>query len=240
VSADFPGHARDAVESAHGGVGIFLQGCAGSVNPRHGAPGDSLGQQLAADVGAAISCSAIAVAPTMVVHRGAAELPLDETVNEATLATYRALDGPEDSVDAARARWAWRVSQQRDADTLPTKVVTQLLSVRLGTGMNMVRLIGMSHEPVSEYAALVRALYAGPPTAALGYTGACSCYIPMSSDVLDIEPRRDPARLHDQMALQYAGGGAQMWYGQPSTFTPEVESVFLTALSELEGSESIA
>jgi hypothetical protein len=36
VSSDFPGAARDVVERSLGGLALYLQGCAGNINPRAG------------------------------------------------------------------------------------------------------------------------------------------------------------------------------------------------------------
>lgn len=69
LSADFPGPARKLVEEKVGGVGIFLQGCGGNVNPQVGIGYEKDCSESVYRVGTALGAEVVRVALGLNTHR---------------------------------------------------------------------------------------------------------------------------------------------------------------------------
>ena len=214
VSADFPGIAREVVESAAGGTALFFQGYAGTVNP----VGEDMlvtGNQLAQDAIQLLAGPRKPIAGSIQANLLDFQLPFQP------LPTGMLEQAQNQETDPNLQRWANSIaSLGSDApETLPV----QLQAFRIGAPPNAWLIAASSHEVVTEFASPVRSILPGIPTSLLGYTNFCLSYIPTRS-ILN-EPGHQPFPF----SLNYEGASSFSWYGQPAPLSSQVDELFLQA-----------
>jgi hypothetical protein len=212
-SGDYPGFAQLALEKTHpGAVALFWAGCGGDQNPlprRMVALAEEYGRQLADGV------EAVLRAPMQPI-RGKltpayAEIPLPF----ADLPTRDQLLKDAASADrhvAARARLLLK-KLERDgslAGTYPYPVQAW----QLGDGPTLVALGG---EVVVDYALRLKKELGADRTWVMGYANDVMAYIPS---------------LRVLKEGGYEGGGAMLYYGQPTVWSPRVEEMIVAAVHE--------
>ena len=209
---DYAGFAQIHVESAcPGAIAMFWQGCAGDQTPWPRAGADivkteAVGRQLADAVGKVLSDSStpmMQLSGRLVTRY--AEIPL-------------ALDLPperDELVKRSRSKnrfeawWAKRLMEKIDSGTEPLRSYPYPVQFwRLGSQVTFVMLGG---EVVVDYAVRLKRELTGQVWVA-GYTNDVMAYIPS---------RRV---LHEG---GYEGAQAMMYYGFPSTWSPEVEEAIV-------------
>ncbi|MEU8360129.1 neutral/alkaline non-lysosomal ceramidase N-terminal domain-containing protein [Nonomuraea sp. NPDC048882] len=221
VTADWPGYARRHVESAIGGVALFLQGCCGQLNTGHAAvdslrpgagpmPGRTFeaARENGALVGQAVlDAGTRAVTGPVSVAAAPVALPVGEPL---TADELRRLAGEPGGI------WAgWARAQLRDPG--PGAVEVQV-AVHRWAGVPLVFLPG---EPFVEFALELRAAAGDPGLLVAGYTGGVPGYLPYPES-------------------HYAAGGyeieeAHRAYGLRAAFTPEAGRLVMAAARELLG-----
>jgi neutral ceramidase len=212
-SGDYPGFAQIELEKSHpGAVALFWAGCAADQNPvprRKVELAEEYGRRLAKSVDAALSGKLNAVQGRLAtayeeITLPLARLPSREEIEKHAQSTNR--------YEAARAKLllARLKREGKLSDTYPYPVQAW----RIGPELLFVTLGG---EVVVDYSLRLKSELGGA-TFVAGYANDVMAYIP-SRRVL-----REGG---------YEGGGAMVYYGLPTTWSPEVEEKIVTAVHKL-------
>ncbi|MFC5824239.1 hypothetical protein, partial [Nonomuraea insulae] len=220
LTADWPGYARRHLESAIGGVAMFLQGCCGQLNTGHTAVDSLRGTEprpgrtfeAAGRIGTQVGRAALAAATDpatgpVSVAATRVELPLGDPLTPDEL---RAL------ADEAGGMWVgWALAQL--ADTGPATIEVQVAVHRWGG----VPLVFLPCEPFAEFAVELRAALGDPGLLVAGYTGGVPGYLPY------------PETHYD--AGGYEIHEAHRAYGLRAAFTPDAARLVMAAAKSLAG-----
>jgi hypothetical protein len=208
VSPDFPGEARNLVESVFGGIAIFLQGTGGTVNPSAAGNeliADQVGQMLGGAVVQVLEGGQMApLSGSITTRKTTIDVPLQGAPTSQEL--QDASNSPDDYV----RRWASHISGQLADGTLPTAVAADLQSVRIGAGPSGWRVVALSHEIVTEFSPELRQLWPADRLTLLGYAGAVDCYFPTQ------EMLAQPPGCRLPTCGDYEGSASFLFYGLPS------------------------
>ncbi len=205
-SGDYPGYAQIDLEQEHPGcVALFFAGCGADQNPL---PRDTVelarhyGQRLATAVDSVLLTSHMhAVAGTLRTTYAEIDLPLD------TLPTREAIElnsKSENRYEGARATML--LEQIDDGVPLSQTYPYPVSAWSIGDDLQFVTLGG---EVVVDYAIRLKSELAGTRTWVAGYANDVMAYIP-SRRVLG--------------EGGYEGGGATVYYGLPTVWSPEIEN----------------
>ena len=213
-SSDYPGFAQSDIEARHPGcTAVFFAGCGADQNPiprRKVEQAKQYGAGLAAAVDAVLSRSLTPIAGTLEVQ--STQIPL-------ALAHVPSRDEAEtdaqskDKYVAARAKYFLRLLDA--GKPIPATYDYPIQVWQLGDDLTLVTLGG---EVVVDYALRLKQELGRERTWVAGYTNDVMAYIPS---------RRVLAEGG------YEGGGAMVYYGLPSPWTPAVEEDIVRAVHRL-------
>jgi hypothetical protein len=213
-SGDYAGFAQIDLEAAHPDcVALFWAGCGADQNPlprREVALAKEYGKQLAHAVGEVLAGELAPIAPKLIARYREIALPFDTLPMREQI---EADTGSSNKYTAARARLL--LDQiVRDGKLSPTYPYP--VSVwQLGDDVQFAQLGG---EVVVDYALRLKSELRGKRTWVAGY----------SHDVMAYIPSRRVLREGG-----YEGGGAMVYYGLPTAWSPEVENSIVEAVHEL-------
>ena len=192
VSADYVGAARTVLRRALGIPALFLQGCAGNINPRQRGTftiAQQVGTALAASVLSAITHATPLDDETMDSAMAAVKLPLQSPPEPRWLRQWHReqLARARDAEKAGRrgearwrrceAEWATKVLRALQDDALPTHEPITLQVLRLGN----LAFAAMACEPFIEIGLTLRQQSPFGFTIPLGYTNGCIGYLPTAA-----------------------------------------------------------
>lgn len=213
ISANFVGTARRIIEERMGAHAMFLQGCAGDTNP--------ISQDYRA-TGMALAQDVIrAVEGRMAPLSGKIICGLDSIGFDIEIPTQReierfARENENRSMDIEaekNVRWArWMLKRYAEGD-IPESSAIYLQTVRIGDW----QIVGMSDEPVCEFAFAVRRLYPKLQTTVLGYCNEVSRYLP--------GPEHIANETYEALSSYY-------WYGQPAAAPAGIMDLVLEKLKK--------
>ena len=225
ISADFPGFARTQIEAQFGGVGLFLQGYAGTCNPKDVAGNDaSLGQTLAADVIGLLQGPMDDLSGRIDAWLMQIDLPLQH-LDRAILPGWMSWAQANPHTVAGLLVGRWAAYMQSLGDNIPGSLPTPFQAMRIGTSPGECYIVASGHEPATDFGPRVRALWRYPRVTLAGYSNSQLSYIPSTQVLLNPDDRAvfpDASRM-----TNYEGGDAFLWYGQPGLLTTDVDNVFL-------------
>jgi hypothetical protein len=212
-SGDYPGFAQADLERAHpGAVALFWAGCGGDQNPlprRTVALAEAYGRQLADAV------EAVLAAPMTPVRGGLVESYTEIDLPLAPLPTRERLVQDTQSPDRYVARRARLLLEKlgREGKLRPSYPYP-VQAWQLGKDLTLVALGG---EVVVDYALRLKKELGPGNTWVAGYSNDVMAYIPS---------------LRVLKEGGYEGGGAMVYYGLPTVWSPRVEEVILAAVHE--------
>ncbi len=192
VSADYVGVARTVLRRALGIPALFLQGCAGNINPRQRgtfAIAEKLGRELAGSVLIALGSAAPMDDDRLDGATAIIKLPLQSPPDAHTLRRWRQehLARAREAEKAGRrgearwrhceAEWAEKVLKAIRAKTLPAYEPIALQVLRLGD----VAFAAMASETFAEIGLALRQQSSFATTIPLGYTNGCIGYLPTAA-----------------------------------------------------------
>ncbi len=208
-SGDYAGFAQaDLEEQLPGCQAMFWAGCGGDQNPiprRAVELAQQYGQRLAAAVRSTINGQLPSIDATLKTEFKLVPVPFGELPTREQLENDRQSDNPYTS---ARAQ-AW-LQRLNAGDSLPATYDYPIASWRLGDSVDWVALGG---EVVVDYALSIKAL----PTAK-----RATWVTAYANDVMAYIPSR---RVLAEGG--YEGGGAMVYYGQPTIWAPEIEQLIM-------------
>jgi hypothetical protein len=232
ITPDYPGPTRDAVESSLGGVAVFLQGFAGSVNPQGSLTTSQVANSVASAVVGAAKAPQGALTGSWTTKYVDVALSLDPLPSSQQLqaASNYAAQNPNDMTARAIGKWSSYVGGEMSSNSAPTSITQRMSYIRLGTGPSAWGLLAVGHEVVSEYALLLRQALAGKQLTMIGYADAVSTYVP-NQEMLAAgsTPTFPVGDLGD-----YEGGSSFLWYGWPARLRQDVEDRMFVAASSLD------
>ena len=205
-SGDYPGYAQMELEQTHPGcVALFFAGCGADQNPLPRGPvelAQHYGQRLATAVDEVLLTSQMRpIAGELRTTYAEIDLPL------ATLPTREQIELNTKSDNRYEVARAKMLLEQIDGGTPLSQTYPYPVSAwSLGDDLQFVTLGG---EVVVDYAIRLKSELAGTATWVAGYANDVMAYIPS---------RRVLAEGG------YEGGGAMVYYGLPSLWSPEIEN----------------
>lgn len=212
-SGDYPGFAQAALEESHpGATALFWAGCGGDQNPvprREPSLCRQHGQKLAEAVERVLAGVMRPVEGKLATSYREIELPF------ARLPSREELQQQVGSANKYEAARAAALLAEIDAGRLLKPTYPYPVQVwRLGGD---VKLIALGGEVVVDYALRLKAELGRETTWVAGYTNDVMAYIPS---------RRVLAEGG------YEGGGAMVYYGLPTTWSPEIEELIVRQVHE--------
>jgi hypothetical protein len=216
-SGDYPGFFQLALEKAHpDAVALFWAGCGGDINPlprRSVALAEQYGQELADSVEAVLKKPLTAIPA----DRGAlatayveidlpfAELPTREQIVKNAASSNR--------YEANRAKFLLRELEKNGS--LPSTYPYPVQAWQLGPDLTWLALGG---EVVVDYSLRLKKELGPGKTWVTAYANDVMAYIP------SLRVLREGG---------YEGGGAMVYYGQPTVWSPKVEEKIVDAVHEM-------
>ncbi len=200
ISANWPGTAREAIEKALPDVkSIYLQGCAGDINPLS-QDYKVTGREVANRVIDAVNAEMTPVRGKIRVKCGTVEVPVKVMSEEEVRTFMKTNMHRTGDIEAQKnVRWAEYMLELYRNGNVPHTLPVHFQIFDIGDW----RIVGLSREPVTEYALKIRALWPRKRVTVLGYTGDVSSYL--TSDV-------------HLRAGNYESLDSFFWYASPSHF----------------------
>jgi hypothetical protein len=214
ISPNFPGFARNAIERrAPVKQALFLQGCAGDVNPLTDNAAVT-GYQLADDV---LSIPA----DRFTQLSGGISFALDSVMipvnvwSRSRIEQFKADHSghPGNVEDEKNVRWAEMMLDCYDRNAVPRYLPVYVQTINIGQW----KLVGLSREAVSAYALAIRRLWADRFVSVTGYTNAVPGYLP------------NAAHIRNQT---YEGYNSFFWNAQPALFPENVFDTIMKAIKQ--------
>ena len=201
ANANFPGHARTTIES-NGGfqTGIFLQGCAGDINPSidHFR---AAGEQLAEEVMHALNKTLSPIHGDISFYLDTISVPVTPWSRE-QLEEYlkNAEKDPTNGIARRDVRWAKLMLEHYDKNgTPPTDMPIYVQTLNIGDW----KLVGLSREVTTEYGIAIKNLWPDRKVSVAAYSNDIPSYLATDPHI---------------KAKDYEGYGSFFWYGQPNNY----------------------
>ncbi len=205
---DYPGFAQAALEHDHPqAVALFFAGCAGDQNPiprRDLKLAEQYGRELADAVNRVLAASPTPIHGHLLTSYQEIELPFAEVPSREQLQSSAQA---KDRYEQARARLLLESLQSRE--TLPATYPYPIEIWKLGTGPDFIMLGG---EVVVDYSLRIKQQLGGGSVWVAAYANDVMAYIPSR-------------RVWSEGG--YEGGGAMVYYGQPSRWSDTVEELIV-------------
>ncbi len=206
ASPNFPGYSREILERTGIHNTLFLQGCAGDINPLK--PFRTSGIDLAADVLRVLAKEMKPVKGNITHYIDSIGIPVHPWDREkiSSLRQQRIKDvrqdipgGCESILSSREVRWADIMLRHYEKGTMPEEMPIYIQTFNIGDW----KLIGLSREATTEFGIAVRNLWPGQKVSVTGYTNDVASY-------LSTDPHIE--------AVDYEGYLSFFSYGQPSPF----------------------
>lgn len=214
LSPNFPGIARWRLEEMLNLSGaMFLQGCAGDVNPVEADPVKT-GVCLADDVMKALEKGNKEILQGEIKYEMDSVLFPANVWNKEQIERFRAENSlyPNDVEAAKNVRWADMMLNYYATNTVPQYLPVYIQILHIGQW----KIIGLSREAVSEYSFSIKQLWPDSIVSVLGYTNDVSSYLPNA--------------VHIERGT-YEGYGSFFWNAQPAFFPKDVLNVILKKIN---------
>lgn len=212
ISSNFPGFARRMVEDKAGlQQAMFIQGCAGDINPVTDNPVES-GNQLAKDILNVVNKQLTPLTGEISYALDSVLLPANVWSKEQIRRFKADNSNREGDVEAEKnVRWADMMLSFYEKGTLPKYLPVYIHTINIGRW----KLVGLSREAVTEYGLAIRKLWPDRLVSVAGYTNAVPSYLPTAVHI----------RNHT-----YEGYGSFFWNAQPALFPENTFDVILDAI----------
>lgn len=203
-SGDYPGYAQMEIEERHPGcIAMFWAGCGADQNPlprRSVELAEHYGRQLANVVDSVVLTSAMKnVDGKLLAEYQEIDLPLGE------LPTKDQLTEDAESANRFVASRARMLLKNLKAEPLSQTYPYPISTWKIG---NEIQFVTLGGEVVVDYAIRLKSEHHGIKTWVAGYTNDVMAYIPSRRVLLE---------------GGYEGGGAMVYYGLPTVWSPRVE-----------------
>lgn len=203
ISPNFPGVARKIVEAAGIKNALFIQGCAGDINPVHDDHWKS-GEILAADVQKALSGQLTEIQGELSWSWDSVLIPIKPWDKEKIKNFKEENWGQPGNLEAEKnVRWADLMLKRYKENRMPADMPIYVQTLRIGNW----KLVGLSREAVTEYGIAIRNLWPDQLVSVAAYCNDVPSYLPTDPHI---------------RAADYEGYGSFFWYGQPACFPEHI------------------
>lgn len=234
ISANFPGTARDIIRGKLGISAIFIQGCAGDINPRSLSHLET-GKELAGDVFKVMNEKMTKLTGGISYAFDTINIPVQLTIPAALDSNGFLLDSmhpkpwgteaikgfqkdnaPNIGNLSARRNvfWAGLMLHMIQEGTVPKKFPEYIQTIDIGNW----KLVGLSREAVNEYGPAIRNIWPGQLVSVAGYCNDVGSYL--------------PNKWHIAHHL-YEGYDSFFWYGQPGVPSLNVFDIVIDGIKSL-------
>lgn len=212
ISPNFPGFARRMLEDKVDlRQAIFIQGCAGDINPVVSDPIET-GHQLAGDVMKVLDSQMAPLSGDISYALDSVLLPANVWSKEQIIRFKAENSNREGDVEAEKnVRWADMMLSHYARNTVPKFMPVYIQTINIGNW----KLVGLSREAVTEYSLAIRKLWPDQWVSVAGYTNDVPSYLPTAVHI----------RNHT-----YEGYGSFFWNAQPAIFPENVFDVVLKTI----------
>ncbi len=212
ISGNFPAIAKDLLQATLGTENaMFLQGCAGDVNPLDQTPENT----AAVLAGSVMDC----IKDKMQTVDGEISYALDSVLFETTpwnmkdLKAFREESAKhlDDLGEARNYRWADIQIKRLESKTMPKYMPVYVQTLNIGDW----KIVALSREAVGRYGLAIRNIWPGSNVTVLGYSNDVSSYLPSIEHI---------------KAGTYEGNDSFLWYSQPNVFPENVLDVITSEI----------
>ncbi len=204
ISANYPGVTRKLIE-VHNSIGhaVFLQACAGDINPRVADHGRT-GADLARDVEEVIGKEMEKISGDISFALDTINIPIKTFSKEKVEQFKLENSNKEGDVGAEKnVRWANLMLAYYQQGSVPTTIPVYVQTLNIGDW----KLVGLSREVVTAYSFAIKQLWPDQKVSVVGYTNDLPSYLPAESHI-----RR----------ATYEGYDSFFWNAQPGLFPENV------------------
>ncbi|MGI9169369.1 MAG: hypothetical protein ACR2FH_04235 [Caulobacteraceae bacterium] len=208
VSADFPGFARSYIEAEFGGVGLFLQGYAGTCVPINGLTDESIGRTLASSVGGILREGMEDLSGTIGAWLTEIFLPiqyLDPATLPGVAANAPSYGTAVSDLGPLLTRWVARM--QALGGRIPASLPTPMQAIQIGAPPSACHIVASGHEVTTDFAPRARALWPFPRVTVIGYSNAQLAYLTSAAVILHADDRAN----FPYARANYEAGTACLW-----------------------------
>lgn len=195
LSANFPGVTRQLIRKKTGANSVFIQGCAGDINPRS-SNHVKTGTELAEDVFKIINKSMTKITGDISFTLDSIHIPITPWSIEKIQRFKEANENNNDPDAIKNVRWADLMLRRYRDEAILDYLPEYIQCINIGNW----RLVGLSREVVNEYGPAIRKLWPGKIVSVAGYCNDVSSYLPKEWHVV---------------TQTYEGYDSFFWYGQP-------------------------
>ena len=237
LSANFPGITRDMIREKTGTNAIFIQGCAGDIDPRslldHKETGTELADdifkvmnekmaKITGDISYSFDTINIPIKPTIPTKADTNYIPSDSIslpINPRSIDIIKQFkidneQNPGDLYARRNAKWADMMLNMYKKGTVPDKVPEYIQIIDIGSW----KLVGLSREVVTEYGPAIRNIWPGKIVSVAGYCNDVASYLPNKWHVVN---------------HFYEGYDSFFWYGQPGLPPVNVFDIIINGIKSL-------
>jgi hypothetical protein len=215
VSANFPGVARKILEEKTGSkTALFIQGCAGDINPRDD-DHRKTGGDLANDVLKILDHDMSQLKGTIAYTMDTISIAANPWSREKVLAfKEEALKEPGNVYAEKNVRWADMMLNYYARHTLPQTMPVYVQTITIGNW----KLVGLSREVVTEYGPAIRAIWPDKLVSVAGYCNDVPSYLPVARHIQN---------------ETYEGVDSFFWNAQPSLFPVDIFERIIDGIKKL-------
>lgn len=196
LDANYPGVARKLVEEgANSGNAIFIQGCAGDINPKNNSYVKT-GQELSTDVLGVLNGNMKKLAGDISYSFDEIPIPVKPWSID-SIVQFKASNAKRtgDVVAEKNVRWADLMLSNYKNGRVPATLSLYVQTINIGDW----KFVGLSREVVTEYGPAIRKIWPEKTVTVAGYCNDVSSYLPTGWHIQE---------------RQYEGYDSFFWYGQ--------------------------
>lgn len=204
ISANFPAVSRNIIQDMTGVENtLFLQGCAGDINPIH-EDFHKTGSILASDVLKVLERPTDLLTGEITYAIDSILIPIEPWSIERIETFKKENSMYSGNLEADKnVRWANIMLEQYKKGTMPHHLPIYVQTLNIGNW----KLIGLSHEAVTQYGMEIRKLWPDKHVSIAGYCNDVNSYLPAASHI---------------KAQTYEGYNSFFWYSQPGFFPENI------------------
>jgi len=204
ISANYPGYFRRELEQQNPHTtALFLQGCAGDINPRDSQP-EVTGKKLAASALQVLAQEMTPLQGGLSFYLDTLQVAASPMTRDQVLAFRQQNNNEPGNVDKEKnVRWADLMLKRYDTGTMPKTMPIYLQTLNIGNW----KLVGLSREVVTEYSLAIKGIWPDKLVSVAGYCNDVASYLPVERHI---------------RTRTYEGINSSLWYGQPSPFPTNI------------------